>query len=289
MLRSNAVVTHILRLKKKFNLTTFRNTEEIILKELSYYKWGDSWYCTKCGHNMHIGGKQPYSRRCKKCKYDESVLKHTAFEGLRFPIATAYKLLSKIISTAVVNPERKLILTGKHQPESDKQQKYISIIDYILRCQQQGMDPFELDDRIRKIIDRQRPSVRQLSRSYNIEENTVTKFLEKIDARISENEICEFDNSHERFISFINKQYDKDIDFYLSLLTVPLVGNWKSGECRIHSRQYALTFDGRSPWAVYEVQFQSDEHGDYKYPFELKERIEYGTEVWQNIFCSHLE
>lgn len=268
-------------------MKTSRNTDEIILRELSIYKWGDRWYCTKCGHNVYISGKKPYSRRCKKCKYDESVLKFTAFEGLRFPISIAHKFLHKMVSTAIVNQEKKLLQRGKFQPELNKPEKLISIVDYIVYCQQKNMHPWDIDERIARIIKRQRPSLRGLAERYGIEENTATKFINKINARIGLNEMPEYDNAHERFITFVNEHYDKEMDFYLSMLSVPLVGKWKLGECRIHNKQYALTIDRWSHWAVHEVSFKADERGDYTYPFELKERIEYGCEKWRSIFCSN--
>jgi transposase-like protein len=38
-------------------------------------------------------GKSPFSRRCKACKYDESVTAHTLFHKLKFPLEKAFELL----------------------------------------------------------------------------------------------------------------------------------------------------------------------------------------------------
>lgn len=275
---------HRLNQKKNLNLTTLTKADKIVLKELAFYKWGHCWYCTKCGNDIYIQGKKEFSRRCKKCRYDESILKYTAFEGLRFPIATAYNLLNKIISTAVVQGDMKIVPVGKHQPGSNRPQKYTSLNNYILRCKKKGMDPLELDAKLLKIIDRQRPSVRELSRIYGIEENTITMLLDKINARIGLNEMVEYENSHDRLISFINEHYDKEPDFYHSLLMVPLVGNWRFGEIKINSKHYALSVGHRELWSVYEVILKDDECGNYTNPFTLNERIEYGTEEWKKLF-----
>lgn len=264
--------------------TTLTKTEKIILKEIAYFKWGRRWCCTKCGYDIFTQGKKDLSRRCKKCRYEESVLKYTAFEGIRFSIGTAWKLLNKIISTAVVDTEKKILPVGRYDPDSNKAGKFISIIEYILRCKDKGIDPNELDVKVWKIINSQRPSVRELSRIYGIEENTVTKFLDKVNARIGLNEVFEYENSHERLISFINEHYDKEPEFYLSLLSVPLVGKWESGEIRINDKQYALTVEPRESWSVYEVIFNDDDSGTLINPFTLNERIEYGTDEWKRVF-----
>jgi hypothetical protein len=39
---------------------------------LAELKCQDGYHCKRCESNMYINGKQPESRRCSKCSYDES-------------------------------------------------------------------------------------------------------------------------------------------------------------------------------------------------------------------------
>lgn len=62
-------------------------------KYLSSIKWSAGYHCRKCGCVEYMKGKRPYSRRCKSCKYDESVTSHTLFHKLKFSIQTAFELI----------------------------------------------------------------------------------------------------------------------------------------------------------------------------------------------------
>lgn len=65
-------------------------TEEQCLSYLSSVKWSEGYVCKKCGHTNYCEGKQAYSRRCTRCKYDESAKIDTLFEGCRFPLPKAF-------------------------------------------------------------------------------------------------------------------------------------------------------------------------------------------------------
>lgn len=72
--------------------------------ECYYYlekiKWTDeSFVCKKCGNVTFHKGRTPYSRRCNKCKYDESATAGTMFEKLKFPIRTAFSIIYKIANS----------------------------------------------------------------------------------------------------------------------------------------------------------------------------------------------
>jgi hypothetical protein len=73
-------------------------------KFLEGVKWGvgaeDSGYtCKKCGHGHYFHGHSPYSRRCAKCDYDESVISHTIFQNTRIPINKAFYMVFLIYTT----------------------------------------------------------------------------------------------------------------------------------------------------------------------------------------------
>jgi len=67
------------------------------LRYIADIKWPNNQYkCLKCGHNNYCKGKQELSRRCTKCKYDESIKAHTAFENLGFDILLAFHILYRL-------------------------------------------------------------------------------------------------------------------------------------------------------------------------------------------------
>lgn len=57
-------------------------------------KWkGNQYICRKCGNTTFHKGRSPYSRRCNRCKYDESVTAGTIFHRLKFSILTAFQII----------------------------------------------------------------------------------------------------------------------------------------------------------------------------------------------------
>jgi hypothetical protein len=65
-------------------------SDENCLKFLAEVKWEDGFTCRKCGHNNYCPGKTPYSRRCTKCKTEESAASGTIFHNCKFPIHKAF-------------------------------------------------------------------------------------------------------------------------------------------------------------------------------------------------------
>lgn len=63
---------------------------------LSLVKWEYGFICRKCGCKKYYRGKKPFSRRCLKCKYDESPTANTMFEKLKFSILVAFHIAFKI-------------------------------------------------------------------------------------------------------------------------------------------------------------------------------------------------
>lgn len=87
--------------------------EEKCLKYLSDEKWKEGFKCRKCGHTNYCSGKKPFSRRCTRCKTEESATAHTIFHRCRISLPTAFKLAiivcsDKEISTAKLAKEIKL-------------------------------------------------------------------------------------------------------------------------------------------------------------------------------------
>ena len=59
-------------------------------------KWENGYSCKKCSNTKYIPGKKPFSRRCSKCKYDESATAGTMFDKVKFPILIAFHIILKI-------------------------------------------------------------------------------------------------------------------------------------------------------------------------------------------------
>jgi uncharacterized protein YnzC (UPF0291/DUF896 family) len=57
---------------------------------LADLKWKDGFVCRKCGNKNYCEGKTPYSRRCTKCKTEESAIAGTVFHNCKFPIHKAF-------------------------------------------------------------------------------------------------------------------------------------------------------------------------------------------------------
>lgn len=57
---------------------------------LSLIKWENGFVCRKCNCDKHYNGKKLFSKRCLRCKYNESPTTNTMFEKLKFPILIAF-------------------------------------------------------------------------------------------------------------------------------------------------------------------------------------------------------
>jgi hypothetical protein len=62
-------------------------------KYLSELKWKNGYHCKKCDHVKYCDGKDIYSRRCTRCRYDESATAYTIFHRLKFPVTKAFYML----------------------------------------------------------------------------------------------------------------------------------------------------------------------------------------------------
>lgn len=68
-------------------------------KFLAELKWQDGYQCHKCEHDHFFNGHLPYSRRCSKCSYEESVTAYTIFQNTRIPITKAFYMIFLVYST----------------------------------------------------------------------------------------------------------------------------------------------------------------------------------------------
>jgi hypothetical protein len=72
---------------------------ETCFKFLSDLKWGNGYNCRRCAHTHYSNGHLPYSRRCSKCGYEESVIAYTILQNTRIPINKAFYMIFLVYST----------------------------------------------------------------------------------------------------------------------------------------------------------------------------------------------
>ncbi|HEY4787543.1 MAG TPA: transposase [Bacteroidales bacterium] len=65
-------------------------SDEKCLAFLADLKWRNGFTCRKCGNANYCPGKAPHSKRCTKCKSEESATTGTIFHNCKFPISKAF-------------------------------------------------------------------------------------------------------------------------------------------------------------------------------------------------------
>lgn len=60
--------------------------DDCCLEYLLMIKSKLGYNCKKCGNKIFCVGKSKYSKRCTKCKYDESATARTMFDKVTFSI-----------------------------------------------------------------------------------------------------------------------------------------------------------------------------------------------------------
>ncbi len=68
-------------------------SDESCYRYLSELKWDKGYTCRKCHHSRFCEGKDKYSRRCTRCRYDESPTAYTIFHRLKFDIVKAFYMV----------------------------------------------------------------------------------------------------------------------------------------------------------------------------------------------------
>lgn len=102
---------------------------------LANYKWDDTFKCRRegCGHNKYYEGTTPYSRRCLKCKHDESVTAHTAFDKMRMPLTACIEIAKMVVEKkGVIKPSNAIIELFSKGHEEIQKRSVARMIDRIL-------------------------------------------------------------------------------------------------------------------------------------------------------------
>ncbi len=68
------------------------NDETRCLALIASEKWKEGFVCHNCGNTNYCKGRKPYSRRCTRCKHEESATAHTIFHGCRLPLTQAFEM-----------------------------------------------------------------------------------------------------------------------------------------------------------------------------------------------------
>ena len=72
------------------NLQELFSNDESCYRFLADIKWEKGFLCRKCGNDNYCEGKTPYSRRCTRCKTEESAAAGTIFHNCKFPLHKAF-------------------------------------------------------------------------------------------------------------------------------------------------------------------------------------------------------
>lgn len=68
-------------------------SDDDCLELLAELKWADGFVCSKCGNTNYCSGKSAFSRRCTKCKKEESATANTIFHRCKFSLKKAFEIL----------------------------------------------------------------------------------------------------------------------------------------------------------------------------------------------------
>lgn len=77
--------------------------EDTVLAILADIKWEDGFTCSKCGSTNYCKGKTSSSRRCTRCKKEESATAHTIFHRCKIPINDALEIAYLVCNVAAIS------------------------------------------------------------------------------------------------------------------------------------------------------------------------------------------
>ena len=84
---------------KEIEVKEFRTAfsdEEKCLEFLANVKWKEGFVCRFCGNTNFCHGKKPFSRRCTRCKKEESATAHTIFHRCRISLVDAFQMVFSV-------------------------------------------------------------------------------------------------------------------------------------------------------------------------------------------------
>ena len=72
------------------------SNDDLCLDFLAQLKWNSGFVCRKCNNDNSCDGKVPFSRRCTRCKNEESATANTLFHNLKFPVSKAFYIAYEV-------------------------------------------------------------------------------------------------------------------------------------------------------------------------------------------------
>jgi len=78
------------------------SSRDACLQILAYAKWADGYECRNCGNDKFCKGGSPFSRRCTRCKKDESATAHTIFHHCRIELPLAFEMAYKVCGSPAI-------------------------------------------------------------------------------------------------------------------------------------------------------------------------------------------
>ena len=84
-------------------LDGYFSREEDCLGFIAERKWQGGFVCRKCGHTNFCKGKKPHSRRCTRCKAEESATAHTIFHRCHIPLTEAFRIVYMVCHDPAVS------------------------------------------------------------------------------------------------------------------------------------------------------------------------------------------
>ncbi|MHB9056253.1 MAG: transposase [Paludibacteraceae bacterium] len=74
-------------------IQSFCEETDKALQFIADVKWEKGFVCHNCGHTNYCAGKTVASRRCTRCKKEESATAHTIFHNCKFPVNKAFYIV----------------------------------------------------------------------------------------------------------------------------------------------------------------------------------------------------
>jgi DNA-directed RNA polymerase subunit RPC12/RpoP len=87
---------------KKLEIESF-GSKEACLKLIADQKWAEGYTCRNCGNTNFCKGKTPYSRRCTRCKHEESATSHTIFHRCKLELPEAFRIIYMVCNNPVIS------------------------------------------------------------------------------------------------------------------------------------------------------------------------------------------
>ena len=78
-------------------------TEEACLALIADQKWASGFTCRHCGNTNYCKGRTPYSRRCTRCKHEESATAHTIFHRCRIHLPEAFRIMHMVCNEPAIS------------------------------------------------------------------------------------------------------------------------------------------------------------------------------------------